>query len=184
MGNSEIMLASGKYFRLLSTGQEIKIEDIAHALSHLCRFTGHTREFYSVAQHSVLCSHLVPAEFALEALLHDATEAYIGDMSTPLKSLLPRYKAIESAIWYEIADTFGVARQLSQEVKRADLIMLATERRDLLNEHNAVWPELAGIKPAWFHIIPHHSSTARCMFMTRFKSIMAGRALQVAGIAV
>lgn len=78
---SYIQTLSGKHFNYLDIQQDdIVIEDIATALSHICRFAGHLPEFYSVGQHSVLTSHLVPQEFALEALLHDAAEAYLQDI--------------------------------------------------------------------------------------------------------
>ena len=86
---------------------EVDIEDIAHALSNVCRFCGHTREFYSVAQHSVLVSEIVPAAFALEGLLHDATEAYISDVARPVKPYLTNYKEIEINLYRAIAKRFN-----------------------------------------------------------------------------
>ncbi|HAF5811207.1 TPA: HD family hydrolase, partial [Salmonella enterica] len=93
---SFIQTLSGKQFDYLSaTIDDIDIEDIAVALSNICRFSGHLPKFYSVAQHSVLCSQLVSPEFAFEALMHDAAEAYCQDIPAPLKALLPDYREIE-----------------------------------------------------------------------------------------
>jgi 5'-deoxynucleotidase YfbR-like HD superfamily hydrolase len=85
---SFIQTLSGKRFDYInSTADDVDIEDIANALSNICRFAGHVPEFYSVAQHSVLCSQIVPPEFAFEALMHDAAEAYCQDIPQPLKLL-------------------------------------------------------------------------------------------------
>ncbi|QKX44275.1 hypothetical protein HPE42_20935 [Escherichia coli] len=88
---SYIQTLSGKKFDYLnSTTDDVEIEDIATALSHICRFSGHLPEFYSVAQHSVLCSQIVPPEFAFEALMHDAAEAYCRDIPAPPESIASR----------------------------------------------------------------------------------------------
>ncbi len=124
---SYIQTLSGKHFNYLDIQQDdIVIEDIATALSHICRFTGHLPEFYSVGQHSVLTSHLVPQEFALEALLHDADEAYLQDIPSPLKRLLPDYQAIEARVDAAIRQKFGLPTEQHPTVKYADLVMLAT----------------------------------------------------------
>lgn len=125
-----IMTRSGRHFDLLNPrSTEIKIDDIATGLSNICRFTGQLPCFYSVAQHCVMSSHIVHERFALEALLHDAQEAYVGDMSTPLKSMLPGYKEIEDKIESVIRSMLRLPSKQSPEVKQADLKMLATERR-------------------------------------------------------
>lgn len=88
--------------------EDIEIEDIAHALSQICRFNGHTSCFYSVAQHSVRVSMSVAPPFALEGLLHDAAEAYLGDMVRPLKDLIPVYRRFEERFTKIIYERFGV----------------------------------------------------------------------------
>jgi len=98
----------------------ICIEDIAHALSNLCRFGGHTSEFYSVAQHSVMCASLVPEKYRLDALLHDATEAYMLDIPSPIKRQLPGYSEAEDKLMQIIADKFGVQFPFDKSVKIAD----------------------------------------------------------------
>ena len=112
----------------LPVGQVPRIETIAHALSNINRWTGHTIRPFSVAQHSLLVSYLVPPEFALEALLHDATEAYLGDIASPLKALLPEYQRLEAAHWVWIAEAFGLPTKMSPEVKHADMQALALEK--------------------------------------------------------
>lgn len=75
---------------------DINIGDIAHALSHICRWGGHSPRFYSVAQHSVLVSYLAPKELRMAGLLHDSPEAYLGDVVKPLKVMLgDRYGIME-----------------------------------------------------------------------------------------
>lgn len=129
----------------------IAIEDIVHALSRICRFTGHTREFYSVAQHSLWVERrvrLLGGSHAEQraALLHDATEAYVNDLSAPLKALLPSYREVEQRIWQAICERFDLPPRLPAVVKRADLEALMLERRDLLGEPLESWgPELEGI---------------------------------------
>lgn len=125
-----IMTFSGQRFYFgdhAAMVKSINIEDIAHALSQLCRFTGHSKFFYSVAEHSVHVSRLVPEEYALAALLHDATEAYCADLSSPLKSLVPAYKRLEAGVWKAVAETFDLPERLPAEVKLADLQMLKVE---------------------------------------------------------
>ena len=111
----------------------ICIEDIAHALARQCRYNGHVNcAHYSVAQHSVLVSRILPAEFALEGLLHDAAEAYLGDCIRPLKNQLPEYQGLEAKWESVIAEKFELEyNKCLGVVKNADLFLLATELRDL-----------------------------------------------------
>lgn len=167
---------SGRQFFLLSpTPAAISIEDIAWALSMICRWGGHTKKFYSVAQHSVHVSQLLSPELALQGLLHDATEAYVGDVVRPLKVLLSDYDAIEGMVWEAVAAKFGVPVILDPAVKHADLVALATERRDLVTKHHqehiAIERERAASGPP---LVPLGPSRARDLFLQRFKALSAG----------
>ncbi|MFA3778625.1 HD family hydrolase [Yersinia sp. 1652 StPb PI] len=151
----------------------ISINDIAQALSNECRFAGHLPNFYSVAEHSWLVSQLVSPEFALEALLHDASEAYCKDIPSPLKRLLPDYKGIERGIDLVIRSKFGLPADMSPEVHHFDLVMLATERQELEIDDGEVWPMLEGIQPANIAICPMSPGHARVVFLARFNELTA-----------
>jgi hypothetical protein len=167
-----ILTASGRYFPLLApTPGDIRIEDIAHALSNLCRFTGHVREFYSVAQHSVLVSQIVPPEDALAGLLHDASEAYVTDISKPLKPHLGGYVEIETRIMEAVLKAFGLPTCLPPSVKRADLILLATEKRDLMPAHEDDWDLIRDVPRLGNCIDPWPPRAARAYFMDRFRQL-------------
>lgn len=144
--------------------------DIAHALSQVCRFAGHTREFYSVAQHSVLVSALVPEEHGLAALLHDAAEAYLCDLPSPLKRALPGYCEIEHRMQEAIALRFGIPATPDTAVKHADLVALATERRDLMRAHDGEWAVLRGITPARTTIRPLPPAIAKRQWLEALES--------------
>jgi hypothetical protein len=114
----------------------IRIVDIAHALSRICRFGGHVVVYpYSVAQHSLMVSEFVPPDMAMAGLLHDAAEAYLGDLVSPVKALLPDYLELERRWNLAIGERFGLGDQLANQheaIKAADAVALATERRDLM----------------------------------------------------
>ena len=109
------------------TLEMICIEDIAHALANMPRFGCHLNRFYSVGQHSIACARLVSKENKLAALLHDASEAYMLDIPTPIKNRLPDYKKYEHALMLKIAEKFGFDYPLNKELKDADRKMLETE---------------------------------------------------------
>jgi uncharacterized protein len=119
---------------------DIAIEDIAHALSQLCRFGGHCKEFYSVAQHSVLVARHVPIGLKREALMHDATEAYLIDLPRPIKRMMPDYVVLERR-WAEVIGArYGLGLvYLPHAVHEADDRMLRTEQRDLMANEPAQW---------------------------------------------
>lgn len=174
---------TGRAFDLLDPRHEqIDITDIAHALANIARFTGHTREFYSVAQHSVHVAELVPEPMRLGALLHDATEAYANDVASPLKRLLPEYQLIEKRIGSAIARRFGIQEPLGPEVKHADLVMLVTERRDLMRASGRRWdPVLEAIVPAPFTVTPWGHDMARQRFLEAFHRYGRERAARRGG---
>ncbi|MCW9548062.1 HD domain-containing protein [Klebsiella oxytoca] len=171
---------SGKHFCYKKISSEnIVIEDIAHALSNICRFAGHLSSFYSVAQHSVYTSFLVPKSQALEALLHDASEAYCVDIPAPLKRLLPDYRRIENRVDAAIREKFMLPISHDPQVKQADLIMLATERRDLGIDDGTPWPCLDTITPTdQFKIEPMPPKHAEIMFLARFSDLTSQADLQ------
>jgi len=170
---STILTRAGTYFDFLSPEKSrVDIDTIAHALAHICRYTGHTSSFYSVAQHSVLVSELVPPEHALAGLMHDAAEAYIGDVSAPLKSLLADYKAIEARVEPVILGHFGLQMPLPACVKHADNVARVTEQRDLMPPHER--DRIDGITPDYRAIAPQQPYIARRMFLARFHELMLG----------
>lgn len=157
--------------------EDVHIEDIAHALAMLCRFGGHATAFYSVAQHSVLVSRIVSQEYALVGLLHDAAEAYIGDMIRPLKhgTKMYEYRRAEERVSGAIAERYdlpwdGLGMILGAAVTAADNVALATEARDVMGGQRAApW----GLRESPLHerIRPYGPETAERAFLARFKQL-------------
>lgn len=171
----DILTATGCYFDFLTPERsKFGIVDVAHALSNICRFCGHTRKFYSVAQHSVYVSLLVPPSDALAGLLHDAAEAFIGDVAKPLKQLLPDYVALERRVEGAVFKRFGLPPTLPDSVKQADRFMLHMEQRDLMAKHDDVWEcsiDLPQIdRPPFFpeRINPWSPASSRSAFLHRY----------------
>lgn len=151
-----IQTYTGLAFDLADPRPEMfSIVDIAHALSNICRFTGHSRHHYSVGQHSVVVASLLmerKPEVALEGLMHDAAEAYIGDVSTPLKALIKSqstvYRDIEDRIARVMASRFGLTYPWPLEVHEVDHLTLSIERRDMMNPSaDVTWHGLADAPP-------------------------------------
>src|SRR3954464_14723793 len=155
--------------------------DIARALANQCRFGGHSRVFYSVAQHSVIVSELVEqrggdAEDAFAALMHDASEAYLGDMPHPIKHRSPlgaAFKAAEEDLERALRDRFRIKAD-PPEIKRADRALLATERRAFSAE-DWHWPELEGVEPLDLELEAWPPDEAARIFAERYAELDARR---------
>lgn len=148
------------------------IRTISHNLARLARYTGCTRgRPYSVAQHSVIASEIVGQEFALEALMHDATEAYLNDISSPLKQLLPDYKGIERRFDVAIRRRYHLPEVESRAVRWADLTMLATEYRDLMPRDHTAWEIIRDVEPLPRRIRPWPYWYAQWRFERRFAAL-------------
>ena len=153
--------------------EEIFIEDIAHSLALQCRFAGHCAAFYSVAQHSVLVSRQVPARLALWGLLHDASEAYLTDLTRPLKrstALGAEYRLIEAVVMKVVCERFGLSQEEPAAVKRADKMLLMTEKRDFMRAGSAPeWAEQQ--KPLIERIFALDWRAAERAFLDRFEEL-------------
>ena len=164
--------SGSKYFPADPLPADVRIVDIAHALAYQCRYTGHCRRFFSVAEHSVLVSEIVHPEHALTALMHDAPEAYCHDISGPLKRSLPDYRAIEEKNWAVIAQKFKLPA-MHACVKAADIAVLLAEMKVLLPP----MPGDHGIRgePADVQIMCLPPDEAESLFLHRFYELTKGK---------
>ncbi len=179
---AEIVTYTGKLFDVLNPKPELVcIKDIAHSLANQCRYAGHTEEFYSVAQHSVLMA--VATELPgdpMQKLLHDSAEAYFGDIASPLKrrimvelntNCLYPISDIEWNLLRTIQEALGINLDLGPDIKEADMWMLATEVRDLMPPH-PVWDKyIEGYEPLK-HIIPWTPTFAESQFLHTYHEIL------------
>ena len=163
-----------QFWPLDPRADEVKIDDIAHGLANICRFNGHCRVFYSVAEHSVRVSEIVPAPFQLAALFHDAAECYIGDIVRPVKRSLDT-ALIEYAILAVIAQKVGFAVPLHPAIKHADNVLLATEARDLMSRAPNAWAPMP--PPLDETITPWSPAQAKERFFRRHAVIRMDRRL-------
>jgi len=162
--------ATGRQFWPLDPRpHEVFIEDIAHALSMICRFGGHCRRFYSVAEHSVLISRAAAAEHKRWALLHDAPEGYIGDKIRPLKPHLIGYREAEQKIMRAIAVRFDLHLDQPAGVKALDLALLMDERDQAMSEPPQAWD--VDVAPLGVDLQFWSPSRAKREFLSDFKKL-------------
>jgi 5'-deoxynucleotidase YfbR-like HD superfamily hydrolase len=137
---NSISLYNGDFFDYDNVqDHDYDIDVIAHSLSNICRYGGHSNKFYSVAEHCVLVSRVVPLDLALCGLLHDASEAYCGDVCKPLKNMLPAYEEIEDRVQEAIANHFNLPFPFPKEIHLADKAVYRAERRQITNAEDKIW---------------------------------------------
>jgi hypothetical protein len=159
-----------RFYPMDPRAEDIDPEDIAHALSLLCRYGGHIDRFYSVAEHCVLMSQIVAPEHALHALLHDATEAYVVDVPRPLKRYLSDYKAIEASVWLAIAERFGIDPVLPDDVNDADTRILLNETAVLMPGAGG-WASTQGLTPLPVHVTGWLPAQAKVEYLRRLAEL-------------
>ena len=163
-----IVTYSGTKFWPLDPDPELmRIEDVAHHLSNICRFTGACRFHYSVAQHSVLVSQAVYEKYGLWGLLHDAAEAYLADVSAPVKPAFPEWKEAEERILKVVAGKYGLPWPMPHAVKRADGAMAVVEW-DVLMKGSLAETRYAKVRPAQVHVARMTPEQAERWFLQRF----------------
>lgn len=166
----------GQMYPLDPLQSEISFFDIAHALGNLCRFNGHCKRFYSVAEHSCHVSDILPAPLKLVGLLHDASEAYLCDMPRPIKrseGFAEKYLEAEERLMRVIGARFGFAWPPEQAIHEADNRLLATEALQIMAPLHPEWrdhgiPVNGLILPCW------GPEKAKSEFLARLFSLMDG----------
>ncbi|HCJ70860.1 hypothetical protein [Agrobacterium pusense] len=157
-----ILLGSGTYFDFDNPeGSELTIEDVAYGLAFQSRFTGQCvsrrtgkRVYYSVAQHCIIMAGYADPGHKMAALMHEVGEATCNDMSSPLKSKCPDYKAIEKRCEAAGLSRFGISMPAPSYIKHLDLRMLATEQRDITPSNGETWEVVGGRQPFDAEIFP------------------------------
>jgi hypothetical protein len=184
-GPGWIRTYSGSWFEPLNPDPAaIDIRDIAHSLANQCRWTGHTRLFFSTAQHCIIVSRIVEEKLtaagrtrayvrqrSLEGLMHDASEAFLSDIARPIKrhpDFGPFYKTAEDRLQAAVSDRFGLAWPHNEVVLEADDACMWAEKRDLMpsdDQDIAFAGAFAGRIRPW---LPHRAEQA---FMRRFREM-------------
>lgn len=149
---------------------EVFIDDIAHALSMLCRFGGHCLRFYSVAEHSVLLAMRAPEPYRLWALLHDASEGYLVDVPRPIKSSLGGYKEAEAKVTHAISVRFNLHLGCPDVVKRLDRAILLDERAQNMTPTPHIWGG-GDVEPLGVTLQFWNPERARAEFLATFEHL-------------
>lgn len=174
------MLQSGAWFDFCAPeSSPFNIEDIAHGLSNICRYAGQCKRFYSVAEHSILVSEVAKG-FEFEALLHDAAEAFLGDITRPLKQMLPEFKSIEADVESVILKRFGVPWPLPPQIKQADLRVLAAEQKQIMPKGTDGWVRGQKVEPASIVVRHLPPEEAKREFLKRYEVLHRSFLLRVA----
>ncbi|WP_327211012.1 hypothetical protein [Rhizobium leguminosarum] len=178
-----ILLGSGYYYDYEHPEDSLMtIEDVAYGLAFTCRFRGQCveratgrRVFYSVADHCEIMSRVVPPELAFDALMHEVGETVVGDPPTPLKGFCPEIRVVEKRCEAAGLELFSVPMSDRVLLKRFDLAMMATERRDLMPWNGERWPFLddAGVEPLPQRIVPRSPEESAAAFLRRFDELKA-----------
>lgn len=201
--NPWLLTASGHRFPLLDpTPDDVRLEDIAHSLSFINRYAGHTLRPYTVAEHSILVSLILreqghPAATQLAGLFHDAAEAYIGDMPTPVKWALEQIHPDAKGAWTDlecviekaIFERFAIPSVNHDTIKLADTIAMSTEVRDLMPA-GVQWPtelpapyqynvEVALVWAQWLHLHTTEAiHTPACLFQHVYDNLVLERLME------
>lgn len=168
-----------QFFPLNGRAEDVSVEDIAHHLSCITRYNGAALSFYSVAQHSVMVSNTCAPQDALWGLLHDAAEAYLGDLTRPIKHSpgMSAFRTAEKRLMLVIAGALNLEGKEPESVKEADAILLATEKRDLLCPLTIAMDDKEWLhgarasRPLSYHIHPWAPVDAEFAFLDRYKEL-------------
>lgn len=155
--------------------QAVSIPDIAHALSHMCRYNGHVKRFYSVAEHCVHLAQFVRAhggesEQQLVALFHDGAEAYLADVVRPAKRRIPQYMALEGAVDAAVAYAIGHVHPFPNWLKELDTRILVDERAQAMNPSPHAWA-VDGMDPLGVRIRMWRPYKAKRMFLREYRRV-------------
>jgi hypothetical protein len=183
IGESVLTVSGVEFYPLDPRAADVNIQDIAHALAYSTRFNGHASDYYSIAEHCVHASYECDLDDALEGLMHDAAEYVVGDLVSPVRRMIYRgsrtlegcsFDDVERAVERVVADKFRLryddakAWPWPESVRRADLAVLAAEKRDLFPEASRPWKSLVGVEPMRRRVECWSPAKSRMKFLARF----------------